>query len=1081
MQGHPCFRLHAALLLAIALHCAAADYSHSFADGKGDWNGVVRDGALVHEMGVHKPGSYLAAATPLPVSPGERFIYEAEVNIPQPLRQGVYRLQAVFLNDRGGLVSSHLSTESADSSRAWRRLSMPLAVPVGATRLQLRLVHNGVGRVLVRRVACRPPAPGSFDAGRFPAYAGTLEEQKILQGMSLKTGGDIPPSAHLDYDDRPAPSRYSVRFQWANPAERPASGTVESALPDLRPPGSPRRAVASVSLWMRVHHRGAGKLHLDIRFRELLSGYGDAQNRWTARIPLEKCPPGGTWTRFEFTPADFQAIPGNSMPEAWGQIEPATIFFDVEGRGEAAWSLADVRVRYDDGGEAMAFAAWQDSLWYFGRADAPAPMLPALEGRNVHGSGTYLLETERGRRNFQELKKLVPNLAFQQYACLPELLRAREWLRKSGMTAGFQGVGPFLWQRAVELDALAAPRDSYQFLNERHHKMDYTDDASWHTIWKEVAGRFGKYGIPEFQTIDSGFRVADAKVNRNAPRILRHEDIGIAPPAAAASRAPIHFWDYFEWYAGFRWTPADLGWKTWDDYRVTPPNLVMTAAASPRTRQRAYLDFMLRHYAFLRWHADASKSLAEQGVRYILMNNGDDWRNGNDCIGAVRLGHLGGFVEETFFYHPATVLKAYHQAETMRLLYEGSGLHHRLIAESGKNGHNPIYWAPEYSYAAIFDIAAAGNYDSLEIDWPSAWMEVQTRPENRYDFNRYLDYLAKCLAFNRARAERPRVPPEMRRLLILQETRASYAGPRARVLGQTLERDNWPFSRITPQLLDDAVLGHARMIVNDCYALTQAQADTLAAWVDAAPGRILVLHGVSAGRRIDGTMWSEVFGWSNTTINAPRLFDRFFGALSFRNGHVVPKRPGTVVFKDASGDPLLCCVRRPSGSIVWLYAMTPGMDRARDSRILASLMRRHGISPVAESTGDLYVRKYLPGFAQEDKTGVIFTAFARQELDSYKWVYAAQDNGLYPWRLPEERRRAAVAFARPGRYRLLAMLSGKEQAVTVGKDGKVPLELAGVSAEVFYLVPEESRQRLEGLRAHRNFLREHIVGKMQPE
>ena len=1069
-------------LAVLAFTCRGESYEHDFTQGKGQWNGVWRDGTLYHEMQEHHPGSYLASAAGIPVSAGEKYIFEAEIRIPVRLKQGVYRLQAVFFSRENGAVQNVTSTESVDFAPEWHRISMPLQVPGNAVSLQLRLLHNGVGRVEIRRIACRPPEEGSFDAGRFPMFANTMEEQKILHGMSLKTGGEIPPLARLDYSDRPEGSRYSVNFHWGNPEEIPHFGKIESALPDMRRPGSPRQRVSAVSLWVRVPHCRSTALALDVRFRELLSGYGDAQNQWVARIPVEALAASRQWTRIELHPGDFTVVPGNSMEPAWEQIEPSTLFFDVEGTGELVWALADVRVSYDDGDSASAFAAWEDPLWYFGRLEKALAPLPSLDGRNVHGSGIYLLESDFGRKNFLALKERVPNLAFQQYICLPELMRARDWLRENGMTAGYQGVGPFLWQRAVELDALAVPRGSYELLNERHHKMDYTDDLAWHTIWSEVAERFGKLGIPEYQTIDSNFRVSNEKVELHAPRILREEDLGIVPQQkTAASGATLHFWDYFEWYTGFRWLPGDLGWQDWEDYRVTPVNLVMNANAEPLAIRRAYLDFMLRHYAFIRWHADASAALGAQGVRYILMNNGDDWRNANDFIAATALGHLGGFVEETFFYHPQTVLKAFHQSVMMEQAYAGKDIHHRLIAESGKNGHNPIYWAPEYSYAAIFDITAAGNYSSLEIDWPSAWMHVQTLPENAYDYNRHLDYLAKCLAFNRASNDHLQTSGDLRRVFVLQETRATYAGERKRVLGSTAEEENWPVSRITPQLFQGKIRENARMVINDCYALSERDAKMLIDWVDSAPGRVLVLHGSAAGRRIDGTMWSEVFGWNPVDMNAPEQFAEFFGTLSFHDGHTWAERPGEVVFSDPDG-PVLSYVRRPSGSVVWYYARTPGMDKARDARIIASLMKRHGIPPVARSEGTMLVRKYLPGGNLDSAAaGIVFTAFARKELEEYKWVYSAQDNGCYPWRLDPAREYSADVSAPPGRYRLIAMLGGKESAVTVGEDGVLPLKLEGVSAEVFYLIPESSKRRLEGIRAHRDFLKAHIVGLMQEE
>ncbi len=1054
-------KLLSLLSLLLLSSLSAVDLKHDFTDGPGAWNGKTADNVLIHAMTQHKPGSYLADAAPVPVKEREVVSFTAEIRIPEKLQQGVYRLQAVALDQAGGLIRTYTSTQSYSHAPEWSQLALTFRVPPKATQLRLRLLHNGVGDVYIRKIACYTPAPGSFEAGYAPEYAGTLEEKKILYDWSLNTGGSAPPRASLDYGDKPSSERYSVNFHWGSPAN--SEGTVESAVEDSRPAPKSLREIKSIGLQLKVTHR-KDKQTLRIRLDERLSGFGSYKNHHYADLPLDG---GDAWRTILLTPADFKAVPGRWGNPRWQNIDNIMFNLAIAGKGELNFKISGLTIHYADGTSARPFSAWQDPYWYFPKSE-PYPMLPALRHTNVHGSGIYYFETEKGRNNFLELQKYIPNLSFQQYTCLPELLRARDYLRAHNMTAAYQGAGPFLWQKAVELDALSVETDSYELLNERHHKMDYTSPA-WREIWEHTAARFGQYGLPEYQTIDSNFRVEAEKVDRNAPAILNGEDHGI----------PFHdgrtlkFWDYFEDYTGFRWRPEELGYQSWAEHKVTPANLYTRAGAAPQTVKRGYLDTMIRHYAYIRFHSDAGAAFRKHGVRYLVMNNGDDWRNGNDWIYNVRSAGMGGFVEETYFYHPDTVLKAYHLSRAMRKVYGALDRHHRLIAELGKGGHGPIYWAPEYSYAALFDICASKPYDSMEMDWPSASMEDQLVPANRYDYDRFCDYMAKCLAYNHATLGETVTPDEhLGHVFSLQETRTLYAGPRHRLLAPAAEKENFPISRLTPQLFDKEEQAKAKFVVNDCYALPAGMAQTLLAWVKSGPGRILVLHGAAAGRRIDGTMWSEVFGWDQVAMNAPEQFAELFGRLTFAGGRTLTEKPGKIIFKDADG-PALSFYDCGNSSGVYFYHHTPGLDPARDGRIAGHLLKKHNIQPTAESGGELYVRAY-----RHADNLLSYTLFDRPGLDNYKWVYSADDNGLYPWRNPGTTRKGVIRIP-AGRYTMFGMLSGKVQPVAVGSDNRLLVTLENITADVLHFVPEGNVLRLKELENRRADLFRFLSRRIQ--
>ncbi len=274
-----------------------------------------------------------------------------------------------------------------------------------------------------------------------------------------------------------------------------------------------------------------------------------------------------------------------------------------------------------------------------------------------------------------------------------------------------------------------------------------------------------------------------------------------------------------------------------------------------------------------------------------------------------------------------------------------------------------------------------------------------------------------------------------------------YAGEHPRKMSVAAEKHSMPVSRIMPGMLNDAVLQNASIIINDCYALPEGMAERLVSWVRGGKGRILLLHGVSAGRKIDGTMWSEAFGWNKVSMNAPDQFADTLGKLRFQNGRTFAEKNGEVIFKDANGA-VLSYYPQENGSGIYFYSQTPGIDPNRDARILKAVLKRHNIAlPLVSDGNNLYVRGY------QGKIGKVFTVFDKKSLDAYKWVYSASDNGLYPWKVSNRVSAENVAIA-PGNYFLFGMLTGSEKKIQVKKNEGLRLELKDITAEVYYLLPE---------------------------
>ena len=1032
------------LALTLSLNCLAQNLLEE------KWTSLQSgNGLFEHTQEKLRPGSYAALLKPIPAEPGKKLLYQVELRTPRPLTLGVYRLQVAVFDKRGGCIALNTSPQYIRNAADWSKLEYIFRVPADAATMQLRLVHNAVGTVQLRSVKLLTPPKDSFVSLQIPDYAGTLEEKKILHDWSLKCSGTSAPSAWLDYKDKPLDAPYSVCFARDNRFSADECAWVESIVEDPRPAPAPLRRISKVSFAIKTFHAKGEKLHLRIRFSEPHSGWGGMKNHHAAEIRLK---PGENWQKMELPASAFIPLSGGWGNADWKNVDGMYFNLEFSGKGELGVKFADITIHYTDGSTGKPFQAWKDPFWYFPKHSGERIQLTMPPRSAVHGSGIYLLDSERGKKHFLALQELLPAFGIQSNVYLRNLLAARLWLKKHGFGAGYQNASPYLWQAAVERDALAVPLDSYNMLNERHHKMDYTSER-WNEIWKEVAARFGQYGIPEYQTIDSNFRVVPTQIDRHLNAVLTQTDGGIL----LNNGRKIHFWDYFKSYTGTTWKPEDLNYKSWSEHKTEPVNLYAFHASKPLQRKKGYLDMAVRHYTFIRFQNGAAKEFAKNKVRYILMNNGDDWRNGNDSVWNVRSLIRGGFVDENYFYHPATCLKAYHLGFQNRAIFAGNDVHHRLIGESGKGGHGPIYWAPEFSYAALFAICAATRYNSFEMDWPSEGLLENIHKSTDYHYDRFRDYYFKSLAYTHATADSPLQPLiPVNKVVSLQESRSMYAGEHRKKLSLAAEKYSMPVSRLYHTLFNEKLLQNCSLLINDCYALPTGMADRMMRFLQNGQHKSILLHGTSAGREIDGTMWSDAFGWNQTTMNAPRQFEKYLGELKFTKGRITASKKGQVIITDAGGAVLSYYpVTKTSG--IYFYSYIPGMDQKRDARILKTILNRRGIPQQIKTSGEnLYVRSY------RNNKSCIYTVFDKKLIDNYKWIYSATENGCYPW-LTTSGINSETVHAPKGKFILFSMLSGKTEPVTVSDDRKLVLTLQDVSAEVFHLIPADDKIQLEKL------------------
>ncbi len=1041
----------------------AALYAGDFSHGSDGWplprtpdNGGAylvynRETAVFHH--------YVGRHPRTPVRSGDILTFEAEVSMPRPMELGGFDIQALFFNRRGDHVGTAQS-ERVNRTTGWRRLRVTFRVPPKVIAVELRFCNRGRGEVRIRSARLQPAT--GFDRLRIPQYAGTLEEKKILQSWALRVSGRPAPTHYLTYSDLPNGVRYAVGFVWENPGPGKGSFRFSGTPEGVFWPWPNRRRLQTVTFHIRARH-----LRGDLRLTLSCDEYGGQWNKWTTS-PTALADLGDGWRQMTVSAREFKPVPGaTSVAPDWKRVI-APAFEVTGGPGRILLEVADVALHFDDGARLKQFAVWRDPYWYYPRIAKPmTPPGPDPRFRIMQGGGAFFVETEVGRRTLENLKGILPNFGIQSNLGLQSLLGHRGWFVEHDIALGFQNISPFLWQAAVEEDALDYPLDAYKSINERHHKFDYTAPG-WRRIYARVADRFAKYGIPEYQIIDGHFSGAPVKTTAAFRRYLTQADDGVA----WIDGKRLHFWDYFEAYTGTRWSSTDLAWSSWNEYEHTPAGRYAHPGSPALSRKRGYLDMALRHYAYLKFHADIGRIFKARGIRYFLMNNGDNWENGNDWWFDSSCPDIPGFVEETFFYHPATVIKAYPLGPTFGEAYRLSGAHHRLIGEVGLGGGGWPYWNPEVAYAIFTSICLSKRYDSLEIDWPVAmdW-DFRTNPKNKHHYARFCDYLTKCLAYNHATLGPPtRQADDLGQVISLHETPTMTAGGFGnRQLAGLLESLNYPVVWASHLFWDSELTRKSRVVVVDAYALPQGFAGRLAAWLRAEGTRALVLYGPNAGRRIDGTMWGRDWGWDRLGMNAPKQFRTVIGAIarrgdSPRTARYTPSaKPDAVLLADDMG-PVLSRYAGPGGGRVYFYHCVPRIDERMDRTAFDRIMQAEGIEKsLREERGHLVVHRFY-----QDGGTVCLVLFNRDSLDAYRFSpRSGGERFAYPWKV-----RLAYASGRtravpPGAYVLYGFLSGAERRVDISRDGGLDLFLDGITAEVYYAVPLSDKDRLQQLKRHR--------------
>lgn len=1043
---HLLFLCAAGVFLAAAVASGAEYWRWDAASGKPLASLEVQepDGkAAIYRPAQVSAGNYIDLAR-IPVNPEQTLTFAAEYRIPQNMREGYFLVRAIFFNEKGVVIRNDSSRTVAQAA-GWSEIKAIFAPPADAVSVLLRIINTGVDPVWIRRVNLYDATPEEQEKiGRF---AGTLEEKLVLHSHTV--GGNPEAVFVMDYKD-PAPGdRYSMKVVWDHDEE--GFGLVDIGSP-MEVPAKGARRLERVEFYLKVT-RNTGDLKLipmvtvgDVNHCPDNVNFG--QLDFTREVPAT-----GQWRKFEYTVPEKNNISGGDF------------LLRLHGRGETTFRLGLPRFYYSDGTVATGFSVWKDPLWQFPDwSEKPfKSRFTGTEGMIMCDTGQATQAGESGRRALLELKKMFPNLANDVIYAITQTLRDRQWYEENNIPVVYQNIPNGLWQLAIAADPnmLCFAPETYRGIKEHLHKFNAAHPG-WRNVYAQWAERMKDYGIPEVMSIDCIFQFGgdDSQYEPWYREFLKGRDEGYQFRGETVRR---HFADYFETYAGFRPTPKFFGWKSWNDYTITPMSSVWNAGATPEQRRRSWLDTLLRHYAFLMYNNRLGEELGKRGIDYFLMNNGDNWQNGNDWEINARLTGVPGFVEETFFYHPSCVFHSATDAMAFREFYERYDGKHRLIQEDGQGGHGNPYWDVFNTFALVSAMCAATPYHSLQVDWPfESCMETLRGNANDYTLPRYNTFVSMASAYNSQRELGVgEVPESQRRTILFHENTANiaiFSAPHR--LGNVLGNGPWFGSNASFNLWDLDYVRDAKVLFNDYYALPVGGAKKLLNWFRAKPGRSLVLTGYTAGKTIDGTYWGAAFGWDQTRLNNPRQFSALIGEIvpEGRRYHA-SKKPDEVLISDASGKPVLSVYRERDDRKVYYYSPVPGDDPAMDAKAVELIMSSEfGAPEYRKLQGDTrtFTYRYADG-------GSLFCLFSFEAMDAFKmndpWIRTAN---RYNFVQPGVNNRISVR-AVPGNYRLYAFMKGELRDVTVPETGEIELPLTGQACELYYLIPADNAGRIEQL------------------
>jgi hypothetical protein len=693
-------------------------------------------------------------------------------------------------------------------------------------------------------------------------------------------------------------------------------------------------------------------------------------------------------------------------------------------------------------------------------------------------------------RTLDMLTNWWPNLEYcRAYdpAAVPATARLAAEAQRRGVRFSLQSVAPVLPEGYLDQHDCWA----IDFLNRKppalgiaHPVADYCHPATVAALKGDLEVAFREMGASSFTMVDFvwpyvggnwGYSEACFASYRAA---LAGTDGGLRVAEAGGERA-LSFWDYFAELSGLRFTPQELGCKSWQEFEPVRPNRIGNPPTDTQ-RRNAFLFRGLIHYCWLRYAQEAGAHAKKLGGELQASLNPENSANGTDLLMWGRLADTGEpWMEE--WGSPWTAMAGYHTYRYFMEPYRTGRKRAGLIAETGAAGGHPDsgfgparphYWDPNSNYALSWALGAAGQFDDREEDYIYASPQETLDPAGP-QADCWRGYVKGMDGFWQYALDKPRRPVApilsiVNRSILHESDSSEQSINRKYSLAPPLVEMHVDFEQgYFP--LSDTLLAGRKVLLFAPWDYPRAMLPRLQRWLAENNGRLLVTHSFVPARpcrgltsaphtELDEPAAAEVLGLRGLRFSEVRK-----GKISSVDAEwkgLFPLAPGTELTLDRPlvacagkalvrlGDaPLVTKVEGPSGGTVIYLNFTPpehyntGVgDSARLLRaVLEAITRQAGIEPQAEGASTWACARY------DLTTGHAYLLLDRARLTQTR--FTEETASLDPAAKLSLRLNPRTA------YRIYDVLAGTIAERKADDAGRLEVFLSGRSIRLLYVMP----------------------------
>lgn len=568
---------------------------------------------------------------------------------------------------------------------------------------------------------------------------------------------------------------------------------------------------------------------------------------------------------------------------------------------------------------------------------------------------------------------------------------------------------------------------------------------------------------------------------------------GLPGGGRLAAGGVIRFWDYYEYYHGFRLQPADLGLADWAAY--TPVSEQQAARGGDIEKRNLGAYILLYHYEWLRQAQRFGRwAKAHDGTHSYTLNP-EDLGNAGDYVFLTFLADAGvPYIE--YFGGPSVLRGAYHNLPFYTRAADLAGKKLGLTLEKGQSGHGQHYFDPEINYLYAYELAAAGlrNYHNewIESDW-----HRMADPANAYLYDRWSNWMTGALGFTFAREAQVR-RPESRVFNISVRSPGYYVsswiwglnqGPS---FGPLLAEHHVPYQQWDRSAMPD-ILDEADILFYSPLSGRPRDWTLLRKWLK-TPGKVLITHS-NVPFNFDDGQARLAPGTANVTYTSidqrysdfltekadfkAVVFPEFQSLRPLADGTWSPLSGARILLGDEASPLLSSLTLHGEGRILYLHKNPLRLDSDERALVARTLAEQLNLPrTITASSAPVVAHRFASPHAE------VLNVWAGLDKAGFKGGYGAhllprrgadqfdRHNRPYPWLDQGREVFVEVPVRDAGAYRVYAFLSGEETLVEASGQKTLRLAVKDASAEQFYYAKDGPliREKIEDLKKHRERL-----------